>query len=83
MAGDARAVARRRILVVDDDPEIRSLTRLVLEGEGYLVRAGDGESAVNRALAGARPGPPRVNALDEWLAAARAQGRPRPGWPSW
>ena len=53
MAGDARATARRRILVVDDDPEIRSLTRLVLEGEGYLVdEAGDGESAVTRALAG-------------------------------
>ena len=53
MAGDARAAARRRILVVDDDAEIRSLTRLVLEGEGYLVdEAGDGESAVTRALAG-------------------------------
>jgi DNA-binding response OmpR family regulator len=53
MPGDARDAARRRILVVDDDPEIRSLTRLVLEGEGYLVEeAGDGEQAVRRALAG-------------------------------
>ena len=53
MAGDARAAARRRILVVDDDPEIRSLTRLVLEGEGYLVdEAGNGEDAVERAFAG-------------------------------
>ena len=53
MAGDARAAAPRRILVVDDDPEIRSLTRLVLEGEGYLVdEATDGEAAVARALAG-------------------------------
>ncbi|HEX5044906.1 MAG TPA: response regulator [Candidatus Polarisedimenticolaceae bacterium] len=52
MAGDARAMPRR-ILVVDDDPEIRSLTRLVLEGEGYLVdEAEDGEAAVARALAG-------------------------------
>ena len=52
MAGDARAMPRR-ILVVDDDPEIRSLTRLVLEGEGYLVdEAADGEAAVARALAG-------------------------------
>ncbi|HET9299341.1 MAG TPA: response regulator [Candidatus Polarisedimenticolaceae bacterium] len=43
----------RRILVVDDDPEIRSLTRLVLEGEGYLVdEAVDGEAAVARALGG-------------------------------
>jgi len=53
MAGDARAAASRRILVVDDDPEIRSLTRLVLEGEGYLVdEAEDGEAAVARALRG-------------------------------
>lgn len=53
MAGDLRAAARRRILVVDDDPEIRSLTRLVLEGEGYVVdEAEDGETAVARALAG-------------------------------
>ena len=52
MAGDARAMPRR-ILVVDDDPEIRSLTRLVLEGEGYLVdEATDGEAAVARALGG-------------------------------
>jgi DNA-binding response OmpR family regulator len=40
-------------LVADDDPEIRALTRLVLEGEGYLVdEAVDGERAVARALAG-------------------------------
>jgi DNA-binding response OmpR family regulator len=52
MAGDARAMPRR-ILVVDDDPEIRSLTRLVLEGEGYLVdEAADGEAAVARAFTG-------------------------------
>jgi len=52
MAGDTRAVPRR-ILVVDDDPEIRSVTRLVLEGEGYLVdEAADGEAAVARALGG-------------------------------
>jgi len=52
MAGDTRAVPRR-ILVVDDDPEIRSVTRLVLEAEGYLVdEAADGEAAVARALGG-------------------------------
>jgi DNA-binding response OmpR family regulator len=52
MAGNARAMPRR-ILVVDDDPEIRSLTRLVLEGEGYVVdEAADGEAAVARAFAG-------------------------------
>ena len=53
MAWDARPAGRRRILVVDDDPEIRSLTRLVLEGEGYLVEeAAEGEDAVRRALRG-------------------------------
>ena len=49
MAGDAR---RRRILVVDDDREIRGVTRLVLEEEGYAVEeAADGEQAIRTALA--------------------------------
>ena len=53
MAADDGALAPRRILVVDDDPEIRSLARLVLEGAGYLVdEAPNGEEAVRRALAG-------------------------------
>lgn len=35
------------ILVVDDDPAIRKMTRLVLEAEGYAVRAaGDGREAL-------------------------------------
>ena len=35
------------ILVVDDDPDIRSLLRLTFESYGYLVReAGDGMAAV-------------------------------------
>ena len=37
----------RSILVVDDDPAIRKLTRFVLEAEGYAVRAaGDGREAL-------------------------------------
>ena len=37
----------RRILVVDDDPDIRSVVRAVLEAEGYAVDvAGDGFAAL-------------------------------------
>ena len=37
------------ILVVDDDPDIREVLRLVLEGAGYTVRtAVDGQDAVRR-----------------------------------
>ncbi len=39
--------APRIILLVDDDPDLRSLTRTFLEHEGYLVlTAGDAERAV-------------------------------------
>jgi DNA-binding response OmpR family regulator len=42
--------ARRRILVVDDDPGVRCLFETVLASEGYeVITAGDGEEAV-RAL---------------------------------
>ena len=43
-----------RILVAEDDPDIQSLVRHVLEGEGYEVHlAGDGQAALDgyRALA--------------------------------
>ncbi len=37
------------ILVVDDDPDIREVLRLVLEGAGYTVRAAiDGKDALQR-----------------------------------
>ena len=43
-----------RILVVDDDPQLRSLLLLVLEGEGYkVILAPDAPSAVKEIEAGA------------------------------
>jgi two-component system, OmpR family, phosphate regulon response regulator PhoB len=42
-----------RILVVDDDPQLRSLLLLVLEGEGYtVILASDAPSAVKEIEAG-------------------------------
>jgi CheY-like chemotaxis protein len=39
--------ARKRILIVDDDPDIRNLLTDVLVGEGYWVKqAGDGAEAL-------------------------------------
>jgi CheY-like chemotaxis protein len=38
-----------RILLVDDEPEIRVLTRMMLEKEGYnVVEAGDGAEALEK-----------------------------------
>ena len=40
-------MAKERILVVDDEPDIRDVLRLTLEAEGYEVHeAADGEEAV-------------------------------------
>jgi len=40
----------RTVLVVDDDPEIRELAGLILEGGGYAVRkAGSGREAIESA----------------------------------
>ena len=42
-----------RILVADDEPEVRSFLRLVLEGGGYeVIEAVDGKQAVREARAG-------------------------------
>ncbi len=43
---------RRRILVVDDDPVVRSVVKLALEGAGYEVTtARDGREAIMRIAA--------------------------------
>jgi DNA-binding response OmpR family regulator len=45
--GKANGRARPRILVVEDEPQLRALLRLYLERDGYLVvEAGDGASAL-------------------------------------
>ena len=50
----ARASARKRLLVVDDEREVAEMTQLVLEDLGYeVLLAGDGEEAVSMAM---RPG---------------------------
>jgi CheY-like chemotaxis protein len=46
--------AQKRLLIVDDDPGVRTMLGRVLTGEGYLVQAaGDGEEAL--VVAGAQP----------------------------
>lgn len=46
---DRRLIAGADILVTDDDPEMRRITALVLESQGYKVRtAQDGEEALER-----------------------------------
>jgi DNA-binding response OmpR family regulator len=45
----------RRILVVDDDPDIRSVVRMVLEAEGYAVDLAEDGFAALRAVETTRP----------------------------
>jgi DNA-binding response OmpR family regulator len=45
----------RRILVVDDDPDIRSVVRLTLEAEGYVVDVAEDGFAALRAVESSRP----------------------------
>ncbi len=40
---------QKKILVIDDDPSIQEILRIILERNGYMVyRANDGEEAVNQ-----------------------------------
>jgi len=45
----------RRILVVDDDADVRGMVRTVLEAEGYAVDTADDGFAALRAVDGTRP----------------------------
>src|SRR3954451_15001315 len=53
--GEADLLSQARVLVVDDDPEIRDVVRWLLEDEGFTVEtASDGRDALERATQ-ARP----------------------------
>jgi len=59
------------ILIVDDEPDIRTLVSGILEDEGYQTReAGDSDTAIN-AIAARRPG---LVLLDIWLQGSQLDG---------
>jgi len=72
---------RRRILVVDDDPEIRAILRGLLEGSGYLVETAPGGQQVIDSFP--EPSPDlmvldlAMPGLDGWGVLERLQGRGR------
>ena len=72
---------RRRILVVDDDPEIRAILRGLLEGSGYLVETASGGQQVIDSFP--EPSPDlmvldlAMPGLDGWGVLERLQGRGR------
>ncbi len=57
------APARRPILVVDDEPGIREVVRLILESHGHAVELA-ADAAEARRLLAAAPAPPRAILLD-------------------
>ena len=59
--------ARERILVVDDDPDLRDMCALVLQKEGYQVRVADGAAT---ALQMMREEPPELVILDVMMEEA-------------
>lgn len=77
-------MSKRRILVVDDEPEIRSAVGEILADEGYEVALAPGAEAARREVANARPdlvlldiwmeGEDGISLLKEW--AGRPEGAP-------
>ncbi|MCM8766112.1 MAG: response regulator [Candidatus Omnitrophica bacterium] len=42
-------MTKKRILIVDDEPDVRDVLRIVLEAEGYeIIEAGDGEEGLEK-----------------------------------
>lgn len=63
MTGPELRPAQNLVMVVDDDPDIRTMMELVLEGSGYAVTsAADGAEALHKLVQGA--GLPCVILLD-------------------
>jgi DNA-binding NtrC family response regulator len=57
-------MAKAHILVVDDEPDIRTLVQEILEDEGFAVRSADGAGAARRAIRDERPD---LVLLDVWM----------------
>ena len=84
MAGESRVPggASARVLVIDDDPQVRHLIRLVLEEEGFVVGAAmDGAQALRLAA----EQPPELVVLDVSLpdvSGATVADQLRAAWPA-
>lgn len=84
MAGESRVPggASARVLVIDDDPQVRHLIRLVLEEEGFVVGAAmDGAQALRLAA----EQPPELVVLDVSLpdvTGATVADQLRAAWPA-
>ncbi len=59
-----RPMASNQILIVDDEPDIRSLVQEILVDEGYQVEIADGAAAARAALRTRRPD---LVLLDVWM----------------
>lgn len=57
-------MAKAHILVVDDEPDIRSLVQEILEDEGYAVRSAEGAVTARKAIRDERPD---LVLLDVWM----------------
>ncbi|MCB1628896.1 MAG: sigma-54-dependent Fis family transcriptional regulator [Xanthomonadales bacterium] len=57
-------MAKAHILVVDDEPDIRSLVQEILEDEGYAVRSAEGAEPARKAIRSERPD---LVLLDVWM----------------
>jgi DNA-binding response OmpR family regulator len=72
-------MAIRCVLVVDDDPGIREIVALVLDGEGYAVLTADNGAEALRVVAQRQPGclllDMRMPVLDGWGVARELKAR--------
>ncbi len=57
-------MSERAVLVVDDEPDIRSLLQEILEDEGYAVSTADTAAAAQACVSEARPD---LVLLDIWM----------------
>lgn len=70
------------ILVVDDEPDVRLVARMILEQEGFEVHeASSGDEALERLRAGLQPAAllldVRMPGTDGWEVLERIHGNPR------